>query len=51
MESRKVVLMSGEQSSSGEANTENDLRTWVEGRKERVRRVEKVAWKHIHYHV
>ena len=49
MESRKVVLMSGEQSSSGEANTENDLRTWVEGRKERVRQVEKVAWKHTYY--
>ena len=51
MESRKMVLRSGEQNSSGEANIENDLWTWVEGRKERVRRMERVAWKHIHYHM
>ena len=46
-----MVLRSGEQNSSGEANIENDLWTWVEGRTERVRRMERVAWKHIHYHM
>ena len=46
-----MVLISGEQNSSGEANIENDLCTWVVGRKERVRQIEKVAWKHIRYHM
>ena len=50
MESRRWYCQTYLQSSSGDADTENRLTDKGEGRKEKMRRMERITWKHIHYH-